>query len=207
VKKGRVFRIGTVYKINPNYQPAKRTRRFFKRPSSNEPYGDDDDDDYDDDAPDTDSQSVHGGIYEIAVRLDDNDNFTPVHSLDMEEHPSLTSSAVSSPLPNVISNGHATVTSPEANSPLEDMPNKVVSVMINDSSTSIMSNQSIVMGRNMTSAVNNSTDLPSTILHTPVQQALPPLSSVAFFGSVYGRNKQNSETLVHQREPRILNRQ
>ncbi|CAB4421543.1 unnamed protein product [Rhizophagus irregularis] len=84
VKKGRVFRIGTVYKINPNYRPAKNSS-IFKRPSSNEPSAykeDDDDDDDDDDILETDS---HGG-----------------HD-DMEEHPSLTSSAVSSPLPNAIS--------------------------------------------------------------------------------------------------------
>ncbi|CAB4390112.1 unnamed protein product [Rhizophagus irregularis] len=200
VKKGRVFRIGTVYKINPNYRPAKRTRRFFKRPSSNEPSAykeDDDDDDDDDDILETDSHGGHDGIYEIAVRLDDNDNFTSVHSLDMEEHPSLTSSAVSSPLPNAISSGHTAVTSPEANSPLDDMPNKIVSVMINEPSASIgsiMSNQSIlspVMGRNI-ATINNSTDLSSTLLHPPVQQTLPPLSSVNFFGSGYVGNKQNS---------------
>jgi hypothetical protein len=160
---------------------------LFKRPSSNEPSTYDDDID-DGDTPEIDSHSGHDGIYEIAVRSDDNDKFTPVHNLDMEEHPSLTSSAVSSPLPNAISNGHTTVTSPEANSPSDDMPNRVIPIMIN-SNHSILSP---VVGRNITSTINNSTDLPSTLLHPPVQQTLPPLSSVAFFGSGYGGNKQNS---------------
>ncbi|GBB90404.1 hypothetical protein RclHR1_17350006 [Rhizophagus clarus] len=197
VKKGRVFRIGTVYKINPNYRPAKRTRRFFKRPSSNDPSAYKEEEEDDDDVLETDSHGGHDGIFEIAVRLDDNDNFTSVHSLDMEEHPSLTSSAVSSPLPNAISSGHTAVTSPEANSPLDDMPNKIVSVMVNEPSSSIgsiMSNQSLlspVMSRNIAS-INNSTDLSSTLLHPPVQQTLPPLSSVNFFGSGYVGNKQNS---------------
>jgi len=131
------------------------------------------------------------------VRLDDNDNFSSVRGLDMEEHPSLTSSVVSSPPPNAISNGHTTVTSPEANSPLDDMPNKVVSVMINEPSSSIgsiMSSQSIlspVIGRN-TTPLNNQPDLPSTLLPPPVQPTLPSLSSVApYFGSAYGGAKQN----------------
>ncbi|CAG8444393.1 12679_t:CDS:2 [Funneliformis mosseae] len=178
VKKGRVFRIGTVYKNNPSYRPTKRTRRYFKRPNSNEPSGQD-------------------GIYEIAVRLDDNENFPSVHDIE-ERNPSLTSSAISSPPPNAISNGHTTVTSPEAHSPLDEMPNKVVSVMINEPSSlgSIVSKQSIispVIGRStssLSSTINIQPDLPSTLLPPPIQPTLPSLSSVApYFG--YGGNKQN----------------
>ncbi|CAI2190011.1 4838_t:CDS:2 [Funneliformis geosporum] len=168
VKKGRVYRIGTVYKNNPTYRPAK-----------------------------TDSHNGQDGIYEIAVRLGDNENFPSVHDME-ERNPSLTSSALSSPPPNAISNGHTTVTSPEAHSPLDEMPNKVVSVMINEPSSSlgsIISNQSIIspiIGRiaSLSSTINNQPDLPSTLLPPPVQPTLPSLSSVGpYFG--YGGNKQN----------------
>ncbi|CAB4421542.1 unnamed protein product [Rhizophagus irregularis] len=47
------------------------------------------------------------------------------------------------------------------------------------------------MGRNI-ATINNSTDYLQTLLHPPVQQTLPPLSSVNFFGSGYVGNKQNS---------------
>ncbi|RIB29545.1 hypothetical protein C2G38_1079120 [Gigaspora rosea] len=36
VKKERILRIGTVYKLNSNYKPVKRVRRFFKRPQDSE---------------------------------------------------------------------------------------------------------------------------------------------------------------------------
>ncbi|CAG8481731.1 11654_t:CDS:2 [Acaulospora morrowiae] len=190
VKKGRVFRIGTVYKLNENYKPAKRIRRYFKKPQSPNEHQS-----YKDDVTPEDDQD---GIFEIAVRLDDSENFTAVQGLEMDDHPSISSSAVSTPAPHVISNGHVEITSPEENSSIDDTSNKIVPALVNESSNamnSIMQNQSIlppVRGRGVTSNIGSGVSLPSTLLPPPVQPTLPSLSSVAYFSSGYGGNKPNS---------------
>ncbi|CAG8701042.1 23905_t:CDS:2, partial [Racocetra persica] len=191
VKKERILRIGTVYKLNSNYKPVKRVRRFFKRPQDpeeNQPFKGISSDN---DNPDHNSQN---GIYEIAVRMSNTDNFSSVQ-MDTDDHPSLSSSAVSAvstPIPNVVSNGHTAVTSPENDLPTDDISNKVAPTI-----STIAPNQSVlppVIGRNTTSSltnttISNTTDLPSTLLPPPGQPTLPSLSSVApYFGSNYGGN-------------------
>ncbi|CAG8693156.1 9143_t:CDS:2, partial [Racocetra fulgida] len=98
VKKERILRIGTVYKLNSNYKPVKRPQD----PEENQPFKGISSDN---DNPDHNSQN---GIYEIAVRMSNTDNFSSVQ-MDTDDHPSLSSSAVSAvstPIPNVVSNGH-----------------------------------------------------------------------------------------------------
>ncbi|CAG8784931.1 19321_t:CDS:2 [Cetraspora pellucida] len=198
VKKERILRIGTVYKLNSNYKPVKRVRRFFKRPQDpeeNQPFKGISSDN---DNPDHNSQN---GIYEIAVRMNNTDNFSSVQ-LDTDDHPSLSSSAVSAvstPIPNVVSNGHTAVTSPENDIPTDDIPNKVAPTI-----STIAPNKSVlppVIGRNTTSSlsnsiINNAIDLPSTLLPPPGQPTLPSLSSVApYFGSNYGGNNAGSSSM------------
>ncbi|KAF0521752.1 lsd1/2 complex phd finger containing protein phf2 [Gigaspora margarita] len=176
VKKERILRIGTVYKLNSNYKPVKRVRRFFKRPqdSESQPFKGISSDN--DNIPDHKSQN---GIYEIAVRMSNMDSFSSVQ-IDVDDHPSLSSSAVSTPVPNVVSNGNTAVTSPENDLPTDDIPNQsVLPPVIGRNTTPSLTNTTI----------NSTTDLPSTLLPPPGQPTLPSLSSVApYFGSNFGGN-------------------
>ncbi|CAG8438571.1 12819_t:CDS:2 [Dentiscutata heterogama] len=188
VKKERILRIGTVYKLNSNYKPVKRVRRFFKRPQDSEegqPFKGISSDN------NTSDHNNRNGIYEIAVRMSNTDSFSSVQ-VDVDDHPSLSSSAVSTPVPNVVSNGHTAVTSPENDLPTDDIPNKVAPTI-----STVAPNQSMlppVIGRNTTpsltnTTINSTTDLPSTLLPPPGQPTLPSLSSVApYFSSNYGGN-------------------
>ncbi|CAG8591294.1 19000_t:CDS:2 [Gigaspora rosea] len=156
VKKERILRIGTVYKLNSNYKPVKRVRRFFKRPQDSEGQPLKGISSDNDNTPDNKNQN---GIYEIAVRMSNIDSFSSVQ-IDVDDHPSLSSSAVSTPVPNVVSNGNTAVTSPENDLPTDDIPNQsVLPPVIGRNTTPSLTNTTI----------NSITDLPSTLLPPPGQ--------------------------------------
>ncbi|RHZ80508.1 hypothetical protein Glove_134g178 [Diversispora epigaea] len=186
VKKERVFRIGTVYQLNPNYKPVKRIRRYFKKPQSPKEDQSNKGDVGQDDQDNQDNQDHQHGIYEIVARLDGPDNFGSVQRVNIDDHPNLSSSAESTSVSHSISNGHTEVISSEETIQMDDKSNKAVSSMINESSNpmgTIMQNQSIlppVRGHGG----------PSTLLPPPVQPTLPSLSSVApYFNPGYNGNK------------------
>ncbi|CAG8599726.1 14009_t:CDS:2, partial [Acaulospora colombiana] len=133
---------------------AQRIRRYFKKPqSSNEQRS------YKDDIVPEDDQE---GVYEIAVRMEDPDNFTSAQGIEMDDHPSVSSSAVSTPAPHAISSGHTEATSPEENSSMDDTSGKIVPVLVNEPSnpmSTMMQNQSILPPRQPTHHITSS---PST---------------------------------------------